>query len=98
MTRDSWPRVRVTVRPNPGYDDAVLLLFAEDCPYCGKRHEHGNPTRETGRDGTYGHRVEHCATHTHVLTARGRRARVTRDNQCDEWHDGYILVPAEAVA
>lgn len=98
VTPRRWPRVRVTVRPNPGADDAVLLLFAEDCPYCGKRHEHGNPVPKPDSDGTYGHRVEHCANHTHVLTASGRRARVTRDNLCERDHPGYILIPAEAVS
>lgn len=92
------PRVRVTTRPNPGYPGAVLLDFADDCPYCGRRHQHGNPTATPDSDGTYGHRVEHCGNHTHAVTASGRRAHVTRDNQCERDHPGYIVIPAEGVA
>lgn len=51
------PHVRVTARPNPSFPDGFLLDFAEDCPYCGKRHHHGGTLDE---DGTYGHRVAHC--------------------------------------
>ena len=92
-----YVRVRVTSRPNPSERDAVLLGFAEDCPYCGLRHEHGNPTPGTDPDGTCGTRVPHCANHTHEVAPSGRRARVTDQNICPNFHPLYVLVPAEAV-
>lgn len=88
-------RIRVTARPNPGHPGAVLLDFAEDCPYCGKRHQHGSLSAQPSPDGTYGQRAIHCADHTHELTASGKRRRVARDNRCCEWHPAYLLVPAE---
>lgn len=92
----SAPRVRVTSRPNPDHDDgAVLLDFAEDCPYCGRRHHHGSTSAEPDQNGTFGRRVPHCSDHTHATTASGRRARLTADNRCGEWHEQYVLVPAE---
>jgi hypothetical protein len=91
-------RVRVSTRPNPSYPDAVLFTFEEDCPYCGKRHTGHGGTGQLGADGSYGTRSIHCSDHTHVVTASGRRARLTRDNTCQEWHPAYVLVPAEGAS
>jgi hypothetical protein len=90
-------RVHVTSRPNPSEPGAVLLTFAEDCPYCGQRHQHGDGTPETDADGTYGTRVPHCSNHTHEVNRQGRPARVTDQNICPNDHPLYVLVPAEAV-
>lgn len=99
ITPRNRPRVRVTTRPNTSYVGGVLFTFEEDCPYCGARHTgHGSPSGQPSTDGTYGHRVPHCGPHTHVLTASGRRARLTDRNECHEWHEQYILVPAEGVS
>jgi hypothetical protein len=86
------PDVRVTVEPN---GSGVLLPFAEDCPYCGRRHNgHGASSAMLGPDGSYGHRTTHCARHTHAVTAGGRRGRLTASNECPNDHEGYRLVPA----
>lgn len=85
--------VRVTTRPNPTFPGAALLDFAEDCPYCGKRHTHGSQTGDPGPGRTFGSRVPHCAWHTHETRRDGRRARVTRRNACAVDHPPYVLVP-----
>ena len=98
-----WPRVRVYVAPNPyfrerGAPDAVKLIFAEDCPYCGRRHEHGAGSSVLGDEGSYGNRTPHCsAWHTHRTTfGSARRQRVSVLNQCPAPldHPNYVLVPA----
>ena len=47
------------IRPNPTYPGAVILVVG--CPYCGKRHTHGEP-RGLRADGDYGHRAAHCTS------------------------------------
>jgi hypothetical protein len=89
--------VRIS-RSNRDHPEAVILVFTEDCPYCGKRHQHGNPTAKLNAKGTYGPREPHCADHTHAVNAYGTRQRVTYANQCPNYHPNYVLVPvAEAL-
>lgn len=74
----SLPRVSVTTRPNPSFAGAVLLDFAEDCPYCGKRHHHGSASAQPA-NGTYGHRVAHCGDDNpgYILIPEGGRHEAT---------------------
>jgi hypothetical protein len=91
------PRVRVTARPNRSFRGALLLTFAEPCPWCGRLHTHGS-SAGLDADGTYGHRTDHCHDHTHAMRPDGKRARVTAANVCPNDHPGVILVPAETDA
>jgi hypothetical protein len=98
QTRDERRRVPVRIsRQNRQYPEAVLLTFTEPCPFCGQLHVHGSASATPGADGTYSERTVHCATHTHALTQRGRRAAVTDANRCPNDHPAYVLVPVAEV-
>lgn len=55
--KQSLPAEIIAAEPNQG---AAIVHI--DCPFCGKVHAHGIPTRDLYRRGEYGGRIAHCAT------------------------------------
>ena len=66
MTKSLWERVEetgitqaeVTIRKSRSPRDPIWVLTVDECPYCGKRHEHGGGSVD--EPPALGFRVAHC--------------------------------------
>ena len=56
----SSTQAEVTIRPSQSRRDRIWVLTVDECPYCGKRHEHGGG--RVDEPPALGFRVPHCLT------------------------------------